>query len=382
MVATAHGGGASPTLAQPDDHTAAASSYVVLAWNDLGMHCMNQDFSEICILPPYNTVDAQVIRRGAEPELITRGLTATYTIPGNTSSAGKTNFWTYAKKLFGVALKPNYGLTGNTLSGSLTPKAGTSLYEVTGIPITPIDDAGKLSPYNLATINVASGKTTVATTRPVVPVSWEIRCDLCHTRAGVSVASHLLSRHAALHPGAKLTKPVLCATCHAEPNLGSVGQPGVPSLSRAMHRSHATRMASAGLSNACYACHPGNQTQCFRDVHYQRGMTCENCHGDMMAVANANRRPWVDEPKCGSAECHHKAGSQYEQPSTRYRDSKGHGGVGCPACHNSPHAITPTVEPKDNVQAIALQGSAGTIRKCTVCHTTTPREAFFHSMDD
>lgn len=380
---TATVGGAAPTLDQPGNSTTAASAYTVLAWNDLGMHCMNQDFSEICILPPYNTLNAQVIRKGGEPNLVTSGLTTTFTIPGNTKSSTKTNFWTYAKKLFGVTLKPDYGLTGNTLNGVMTPKAGTTLWEVTGIPVTPIDDTGKLSPYNLATVNVNSGSTTVATTRPVVPVSWEIRCDLCHTKKGMSVASHLLSRHYALHPKAgQLAKPVLCAKCHAEPNLGSTGQPGVPSLSRAIHRSHATRMASAGLANPCYACHPGNQTQCFRDIHYQRGMTCENCHGDMMGVANATRRPWVDEPKCGSATCHHVAGHSYEQTNTLYRNSKGHGGVGCPACHNSPHAITPTVEPKDNVQAIALQGSAGTISKCTVCHTSTPKEKFFHSVGD
>ena len=32
------------------------SSYVVLGYNDLGMHCMNQDFSQLCILPPFNTL--------------------------------------------------------------------------------------------------------------------------------------------------------------------------------------------------------------------------------------------------------------------------------------------------------------------------------------
>ena len=36
---------------------------VVLGYNELGMHCMNQDFSELMILPPYNTLHAQVIDR-------------------------------------------------------------------------------------------------------------------------------------------------------------------------------------------------------------------------------------------------------------------------------------------------------------------------------
>jgi len=51
--------------------TPVAESYVVMAYNDLGMHCMNKDFSEICVLPPANTFRATVLRRGSSPELIT-----------------------------------------------------------------------------------------------------------------------------------------------------------------------------------------------------------------------------------------------------------------------------------------------------------------------
>ena len=34
----------------------AADQYVVLTWNDLGMHCYNRDFSDLGVLPPYNTL--------------------------------------------------------------------------------------------------------------------------------------------------------------------------------------------------------------------------------------------------------------------------------------------------------------------------------------
>ena len=37
--------------------------YKVLATNDLGMHCVDADFSVFSILPPYNVVNAQVVRR-------------------------------------------------------------------------------------------------------------------------------------------------------------------------------------------------------------------------------------------------------------------------------------------------------------------------------
>jgi hypothetical protein len=55
-----------------------------------------------------------------------------------------------------------------------------------------------------------------------------------------------------------------------------------------------------------------------------------------------------------------------------YRFSKGHQGIYCQACHGSQHAITPSREDNDNIQAILLQGHAGTIDTCTVCHVTKP----------
>ena len=37
------------------------AAWKVVAWNNLGMHCMDADFSVFAILPPYNTIQAQVI---------------------------------------------------------------------------------------------------------------------------------------------------------------------------------------------------------------------------------------------------------------------------------------------------------------------------------
>ena len=117
-----------------------SNSFVVLGYNDLGMHCMNQDFSQLCILPPFNNLHAQVIdRRGEEPRIASSGVSVLYSIPGNTISTTKTNFWSYAPALFGVDLPPNIGLTGNGLSGVMVP-TGANDWVVTGIPVTPFDD--------------------------------------------------------------------------------------------------------------------------------------------------------------------------------------------------------------------------------------------------
>lgn len=356
-------------------------SVVVLGYNELGMHCMNEDFSELTILPPYNTLRAQVIdRSGSEPRILTSGISLKYTIPGNTHSADKTNFWLYAEKLFGLKLLPNIGLTGNGLAGAMTATARND-WEVSGIPLTPLNDMGRDDPYQLATITAYRQGVAVGQTRAVVPVSWEISCNLCHNPPGISTATDILRKHDRLHAtNLEQQKPVLCGSCHADPALGTPGSPGVLTLSRAMHGAHASRMEQAGLQNSCYACHPGIRAQCQRDVHLSKGMTCTSCHGSMESVAAANRRPWVDEPRC--TDCHRRAGFEFEQANTLYKDSIGHQRVHCAACHGSPHAITPTATAADNLQSIAWQGAAGQINQCTVCHRTAPNESFPHRRSD
>jgi hypothetical protein len=355
-----------------------AGPYVVFATNDLGMHCMQDDFSEICILPPYNTVRAQVLRRGEEPDIVTSGITVKYAVPTNTRSSDKTNFWTFAPALFGATIEPDVGLTGHRLQGTMT--VAGSIFETTGIPITPIDDAGRYDPYPLG-VFTATGNLGSVTTRTVVPVSSEMSCGLCHGADGVSVAHDILVKHDA-REGTHLVdqKPVLCASCHADPALGTAGQPGVSMLSHAMHTFHAPYVASLNLDNGCYACHPGIRTQCQRDVHKAQGIECVNCHGDMAAVGSTLRMPWADQPRCG--DCHSKPGFEFEQPGKLFKDSVGHGGVRCTSCHGSPHAITPAITPVDNVQANLLQGASGVISSCTVCHTQMPDDSFFHKVDD
>jgi len=373
-------GGRGSTAGPPSD-LIFAGDMVVLGYNDLGMHCMNQDFSQFMILPPYNTLHAQVIdRSGERPRIVTSDVTVSYTIPSNTHSSDKTNFWTYALQLLGVPLAPDVGLTGNGLSGAMTPTADND-WAVTGIPMTPITDSGQEDAYQLATVTVRGSHSKVlAQTRAVVPVSWEISCILCHN--GDDAPASVLEAHDSLH-GTNLASqtPVRCGSCHAQAPLGALGQgqPGVSSLSQAMHLAHASRMEDvmAGLDGMeCYACHPGKRTRCLRDVHYSAGMDCHNCHESMSAVGSPSRRPWVDEPRCGN--CHNKAGSTYEQPGKLYRDSVGHHGVHCAACHGSPHAITPTVVAADNMQASGIQGHTGPINTCTVCHHSQPSGEFQH----
>lgn len=384
-VALANCGGSKPVVATGEQTLGLANDQlVILGVNELGMHCMNQDFADLCILPPFNSLRAQVIRRGVEPTIVTSSATVSFTIPGNTTSANKTNFWEYAPQLFGVTLPLNTGLTGAGLAGTM-PATGLGYYEKRGIPVTPIMDNGTENAYPLATIT-AQYQGATRQTQVVVPVSWEISCNLCHDQKLSSgrlsgkpetIAASILNAHDRLH-GTNLInqRPVLCASCHADPALGTTGTAGVKSMSAAMHGSHASRMARAGLSNPCYACHPGVKTNCQRDVHYTKGIYCTNCHGGMAAVGSTTRTPWVDEPKCGS--CHKVANHQYEETGKLFKDSRGHGNVMCVTCHNAPHAITPATNAPDNVQTLLYQNHTGKIDTCTVCHTSTPSQSFPH----
>lgn len=370
-----------------------ASTYAVFGYNELGMHCMNQDFSEMMILPPFNSIRAQVIRKGVEPQIMTSGVSLRYWVPGNTHSSDKTNFWSYSYQLFGAAIPPDVGLAGFGLKGNMVSRSPTANdWEATGIPITPIGDDGRENPYSLATVQVENAGGVLAKTQFVVPVSWEISCNLCHTSATESVGMNILHAHDRLHNTQLATHtPVNCSQCHADPALGAPGQAGVSSMSSAMHLAHGPRMAAANLAVNCYACHPGVRTQCQRDVHSAAGLNCYSCHGQMADVGNPTRRPWQDEPRCATCHQARKPEFEFEPAGVLFKNATGHGGVKCVTCHSSPHAITPTTTSVDNLQAIRAQGHAGPIGgplatggtptpSCSACHTTPPGR-FEHHRD-
>ncbi|NCQ34067.1 hypothetical protein GW813_03090 [bacterium] len=168
----------------PSSRAWASGDFVLLVNNDLGMHCMNQSHKYLSILPPYNNLQSQIILKGdatRKPRIITgtyiTGSELTYSIPGNTYSVGKTDFWTYDQHLFGVDLPDNVGLTGNGLTGSFTPIANGFI--ATGIPVTPFPDATPTveHPYQKALIELTdSDGTVLVRSTPVIPVSVEVNC--------------------------------------------------------------------------------------------------------------------------------------------------------------------------------------------------------------
>ena len=357
---------------------AGNGQYTVIAWNDLGMHCMDPSFEDFAVLPPFNTLWAQVIRRGEEPDIVSN-VTVEYRVLSNTESASKTNFWDYAQQLFGLSqpLPANIGLKGFGLSGAMHP-AGDH-YVAEGIPLTEYRDDYPNSPYPYQVAEIVakdSAGNILASTQTVAPISTELHCEYCHDdrgQANPNIATGVVKRNIlTLHDqqaGTSLMdqRPVLCASCHSSNALGTPGQPGLGSLSHVMHDKHQS-IDDGTMEGTCYSCHPGPTTKCLRGAMATAGETCQSCHGNMADVANPARDPWLDLPGC--SQCHDAAHS--ENSGTLYRFSRGHKGIYCQACHGSQHAVYPTLNENDNVQSILLQGHTGTIDDCTVCHTNNP----------
>lgn len=234
---------------------------------------------------------------------------------------------------------------------------------------------------------------------------------------------NIVTLHEALNGSLVASRlPLMCAECHYSPvadpdGLGPVSlhQTRRNPLSISIHASHGlTReitlpsadeppiLAENG-NESCMICH-GRQAPYVRDAMNGEGLVCQDCHGGMLAVgkspltgASTARIPFLDEPRCES--CHTGDALDYqgdalilskaydendpyatprvarnrryaEQPGKLYRQSVGHGGVGCQSCHGSPHAIWSSSVPemKDNIIPTQLQGHAGTVIECNACH--------------
>ena len=357
------------------------SKYVVFAWNDLGMHCANPSYDTAVILPPYNTVWAQVLQRGNPPKVVTSGLTVSYRIVNNTKSSTKGlfgQFWQYCQKLFGITLAIDTGLNldtpslHNSLSGTMVAKSDH--FQVNGIPVTPIDDSGVWNPFQVIEVTVKdSSGTVVAQTRTTIPISDEINCAKCHN-GNANPMLDVLQKHDK-NVGTNLVgqQPVLCASCHGSPVLNQTGRGSSGKyLSEAIHGYHATKGAS------CYDCHPGAKTQCSRSLaHTAADGNCSNanCHGSMATMAasitNNTKVPWVNEPKCVTC---HSGVAQVDTGSTLFRNAVGHGGVYCSSCHGSPHAMVPSRVDIDNYQSQQYQNYAKAIGSCGACHSSSKGE--------
>ncbi len=392
--------------------------YVLLAWNDLGMHCITDSDKYFSILPPGNTIYAQLIRRGELPEVVLEGVDLSYKVePGFERPSGHVPFWKFAESLFGRAIQPDTGLAGKGMSGSMNFREAHSVFTAELIPVVPYGADGSYNPYPLFTIEAQDKNTgkLLAKTRCVAPASTQLGCKTCHGGswrikgvAGLSneTAMDILSVHdrmstTNLLESAVRGKLMLCQTCHADPAINAEGKPGVLNFSAAMHGLHANYLTGRGdeACNSCHPSHPNGRSRCFRGVHAGMGLTCISCHGTLEDHALSlllkeqeagkpgaerlmrhlkprlvdrkedikPRTPWMNEPDC--LNCHvdfeapEKGASGFNQwtkgPEDLYRLRADEAGILCQGCHGNTHAVYPAQNPygkdRDVIQPMQYQ---------------------------
>lgn len=360
-----YGGGPANLQARPNPSVPAgdtqsgpqASAYTLVAWSELGMHCIDgKDYSIFSVLPPYNVIHAQLLKKGEPPVPVTSGVTIAYQAVAdakksiNTTSSSKTNFWTYVQALFHGNPPPNTGLAGykvqSTKPAQMAYNTAVGYWEAVGVPTIGYDDKGNFNPYPMAKLTAKSSTGAVlATISIVLAVSDEMSCNTCH-KSGTDPAAqpasgwvnnsdpakdtklNILKKHddrwnisgylaqlktngytyqSSLYQTAIGGTPVLCSSCHGDNALALPGLPGIGAEASDMHTLHGPQLLQANGqtldqnsqvddNKSCYLCHPGPVTQCKRGA--MNKTLCSSCHGTVTFAGNPSRNPWLIEPSC------------------------------------------------------------------------------------
>jgi hypothetical protein len=277
--------------------TAGGTSFKLIGWNDLGMHCDDgQDYSVFAVLPPYNTIHAHLIDSAGNLVIAPAGYTVTYqaindplTNTINTTTVPKTNFWQYVAALGLGSVAPDMGIAGSPMPGAGNTPRGMSFsttdntWVAVGVPMSNYADAAA-PPYPknyfpmMRLVAKNTGGTVLATTDIVLPISDEMSCSLCHVSntgsaaaqpaagwvnnpdLGKDVKLNILRKHDDRFKTSTLfltasaargyspsgleaqsaIKPFLCASCHGSNALSLASYPGVPPLTTSMHGLHST----------------------------------------------------------------------------------------------------------------------------------------------
>ena len=108
-VKVTDGAGKTETLYDPKDPYAVFINY------ELGMHCVGFDISYCCVIPPYNSIQAQAVRTGEQgrlPRLLSPddGVKLSYSVRDNSYSEGnKMRYWQVSKDVYGTGRNDDPG---------------------------------------------------------------------------------------------------------------------------------------------------------------------------------------------------------------------------------------------------------------------------------
>ena len=368
-------------------------NHVVFASNDLGMHCTDRDFQVFSILPPFNVVHAQVVKKGtatAAPSLLNdAGVDVYYAATSSTvdpAGAGsintgvaagvfKTNFWdpvagtvgpvqtqgslTY-RGLYPVGvldlfspIAPDYGLPvpdpdllpalspaqqampsfgslavinqpqkftrfdtdlaffRNPLAGLIgTPVIGTTItgvnwFAADGVPVLPVDDAGRDNAYPLmrvAAVNKGSNPATAASVLAavdiVLPVASEADCQVCHAATndpGLITVGQTSNGAAADFASVAFAYVLSSDPSGVVPGPEHLLNAAKVNILRLHDKKHgAAYKVWSGNLLVPSACNTGNEAWC---LDKRRNIQCSQCHYTP-ALDLAQVGP-IDEPAAG-----------------------------------------------------------------------------------
>jgi hypothetical protein len=184
--------------------------------------------------------------------------------------------------------------------------------------------------------------------------------------------------------GAMANGGLVCQDCHGQ--MAQVGDdfsrnvsptnPGAFELAADFYHNPATPRVPWANEPGCDSCHTGYATDNLAgepNVLVSPADTLGNPDGIRLLVAyradDSKATPIVPVNKA-FAENVVAEGTNADGNPKLYRVSKGHGGLFCQARHGSTHAEWPSANPSanDNIPASQLQGHAGYIAECQVCH--------------
>ena len=402
----------------------ATGTYVLMVNNDLGIHCTCPDSTLVSILPPANTLRAQVLYNSPSggPQIITdpTKITVEYTVPFADQLLKDPRYLTYldnANKMYptqegwaAISRTNPVSIAGTPLkTGKFTAKPEHNMWVAELIPVFPplqpaggegtftdsFGDTRQAFPTVIVTVKDAkTGVILAQNTKVSTPVAFA-NCCTCHREIykdtfGSYPANPLDSfRETMLKPHdlkhntdlLKLTQagiPVRCSRCHVDPAVGGK-TPGYPTsiYPQAVGLNLPIPNSSMTLS---YTIHQGHNLKSefhtrFAALGFKE--SCEACHpgketvGCMRGV-HVNTTPQGITLNFKCSDCHgdldaRNASGQLADPWSFRTLPR------CDNCHtNTGEWTTAQITAYNKVQLggafLNSRGHAGQLLLCSSCH--------------
>ncbi len=426
------------SLAAHTEGFEASQEYVLVGFGEQGFFQTSDNALPWAFSLPEQTVEAQLIRRSPNPQIVTEDIKIFWELESDTLLARPRTVQDSAGK--DPAKSPEQPVIRR---GEMKPPKDGSLSFSAVIPVSARRVDQSLNPYPLVTLKAVDAKTgeQIAQSAATLGVAPGFGCAHCHGDDPLSILqTHDRITQSSLRAQAADGQTVFCRSCHSGPvePHGKVEAGYGLSVSAAIHGWHAQYLAGRD-ADACLTCHiglgeskgPGGSTTTrplfARDLHIERGLNCLTCHGAMedhalallkaeqaagqkaagpamekikprasARVSDINARlPWVQEPDC--AACHDFSAKPrlgevsgfnnwtVDEKSLFSKSSDLMDMVRCATCHGAPHAIYPAKNPlgpdRDNIPPMQYQQHAralGAAGNCAMCHTVSMEDSMHH----